>query len=97
MKLYYTIHLYIINAKGSFDPKEKRRFVFFRASHSDTNIYMVHFLREMAAAHTALGHPAARATELLETAANVSAAVNEHLWSKNDGTNDERETLTAHQ
>ena len=50
---------------------------------------MVHFLREMAAAHTALGHPAARATELLETAANISAAVNEHLWSKDDGTNDD--------
>ena len=45
---------------------------------SDTNIYMVHFLREMADAHTALGHPPAAAAMLLDTAWKISAAVNEH-------------------
>ena len=52
---------------------------------SDTNIYMVHLLREVADAHTALGHPPTKALELLDTAEKIKAAVNKHLWVTGDG------------
>ena len=48
---------------------------------SDTNIYMVHFLRELAAAYSALGQPKEKSREMLEIAANISNAVNAHLWA----------------
>jgi hypothetical protein len=71
---------YLLSTTGSLMNIPLRRGNFT----SDTNIYMVHFLREMADASTALGHPA-KARELLSTAGKISAAVNEHLWSKDDG------------
>mmetsp|Transcript_36000 Transcript_36000/g.62546 ORF Transcript_36000/g.62546 Transcript_36000/m.62546 type:complete len:399 (+) Transcript_36000:1-1197(+) len=47
---------------------------------ADTNIYMIHFLRELASANVALSRPSV-AAELVATADNISHAVNTHLWS----------------
>ena len=57
---------------------------------------MVHYLRELAAAHNALGHPRAQAEELLEIATNISDAVNEHLWSSEEDGGDHFITQLNH-
>ena len=63
---------------------------------SDTNIYMVHYLRELAAAHSALGHPEQRSREMLQIAANISNAVNTYLWADDENGDDHYITQLNH-
>ncbi len=63
---------------------------------SDTNIYMVHYLRELAAAYSALGQPKERSKEMLEVAANISKAVNAHLWADAENGDDHYITQLNH-
>lgn len=57
---------------------------------------MVHYLRELAAAYSALGQPKERSQEMLEIAANISNAVNAHLWADAENGDDHYITQLNH-
>lgn len=62
---------------------------------SDTNIYMVHYLRELAAAYAALSQPK-QSREMLAIATNISNAVNLHLWADAEDGDDHYITQLNH-